>query len=267
MRIFPVMCAAANLNIGTDLILDLIVDDMPNPTERGEITAFVNGTEAHRPIAESASPPPTFSKPPPTRSLTHQLLPRRYRHRQERLQTRRTSIRVPPNARRTSSPHGKVLQPIIELHAGDIGAVAKLKDTSPATPSPKRVYHYPPAKLLEPPSPSPLKPSRNDEDRWQRVHRILKKISRRVSTATRRPASSFLPVAPAARGNRRQPFEKALRRGCHPEGAEDPVSGDHSRPGRRPGTPQEADRRSRPVRRLLDQDGAAPAWQQLPVRQ
>ncbi len=26
---------------------------MPNPTERGEITAFVNGTEAHRPVAES----------------------------------------------------------------------------------------------------------------------------------------------------------------------------------------------------------------------
>jgi elongation factor G len=51
MRIFPVMCAAANRNIGCDLLLDLIVDDMPNPTERGEITAFVNGTEANRPIA------------------------------------------------------------------------------------------------------------------------------------------------------------------------------------------------------------------------
>ena len=56
LRIFPVMCAAASHNIGSDLILDLIVDDMPNPTERGEITAVVNGTEAHRPIAESDLP-------------------------------------------------------------------------------------------------------------------------------------------------------------------------------------------------------------------
>ena len=55
MRIFPVMCASAIHNIGSDLIMNLIVEDMPNPTERGEITAFVNGTEATQ-IAESDLP-------------------------------------------------------------------------------------------------------------------------------------------------------------------------------------------------------------------
>ena len=40
------MCASATHNIGSDLILDLIVEDMPNPTERGDITGFNNNNRS-----------------------------------------------------------------------------------------------------------------------------------------------------------------------------------------------------------------------------
>ena len=91
-----------------------------------------------------------------------------------------------------------------------------------------------------------------------------------VAALLSRPADPRIPAGrqrPAARRNRRQPPEEALRRGCHAEGAQDSVSRDHSRQGRRAGPPQEADRRPRPVRRLLDQDGAAAARRQVRVRQ
>ena len=69
MRIFPVLCASGLHNIGTDLILNFIVDDFPDPTERGEVTAIVNGNEAQRADRRQASPsPPSSSRPSPTRS-------------------------------------------------------------------------------------------------------------------------------------------------------------------------------------------------------
>ena len=98
------MCAAAHHNIGTDLILDLIVDDMPTPTERGAITAFVNGTEAHRPDRRKR-PGLRLRLQDHRRPVrrTHHLLPGGYRHHQERLPTCRTSTRARPSAWRTSA--------------------------------------------------------------------------------------------------------------------------------------------------------------------
>jgi len=72
--------------------------------------------------------------------------------------------------------------------------------------------------------------SRNDEDRMgNAVHASSKRTSRCAST---RPANSRVPAGrrrPAARRDRGQPAQEALQRGCHPQGAQDSISRDHSR--------------------------------------
>jgi elongation factor G len=178
MRIFPVMCAAANLNIGTDLILDLIVDDMPNPTERGEITAFVNGTEAHRPIAESGLASAYVFKTtadPFAGRINFFRVDTGIVKNDANLQN--VNKNSTERLAHLSSPNGKTLQPITELHAGDIGAVAKLKDTLTGDTLAEKGFDitYPPVKLPEPSIAFAIEAkSRNDEDRMgNAVHRIL----------------------------------------------------------------------------------------------
>ena len=85
---------------------------------------------------------------------------------------------APLSAWHTSAvPQGKTLQPVTEVPAGDIGAVAKLKDTLTwDTLNDKGANAiYPPVKLAEPSIAFAIEAkSRNDEDRMgQAVHRIL----------------------------------------------------------------------------------------------
>src|SRR4029079_14862194 len=53
MRIFPVLCASGLHNIGTDQILDLMVENLPAPTEREGVPANVNGAQSTQKIASS----------------------------------------------------------------------------------------------------------------------------------------------------------------------------------------------------------------------
>jgi elongation factor G len=53
MRIFPVFCASALHNIGTDTILNFIADNLPAPSEREGIAATLDGKETRRKIAEN----------------------------------------------------------------------------------------------------------------------------------------------------------------------------------------------------------------------
>ena len=62
-RIFPVLCASALHNVGADLILNFIVENLPAPAGREVPTGA--GTQ---PISESGPASPTCSKPRPTRS-------------------------------------------------------------------------------------------------------------------------------------------------------------------------------------------------------
>jgi elongation factor G len=178
MRIFPVMCASAYHNIGSDLILNLIVDDMPNPTERGEITAFVNGTEAHRKVAESDLPSAYVFKTtadPFAGRITYFRVDTGIVKNDATLQNENKG--APERLAHLSIPHGKTLVPITELHAGDIGAVAKLKDTLTGDTLTDKGLHitYPPVKFPEPSIAFAIEAkSRNDEDRMgNAVHRIL----------------------------------------------------------------------------------------------
>ena len=76
-----------------------------------------------------------------------------------------------------ASPQGKTLQPVTELHAGDLGAVAKLKEALTGDTLAEKGLNivFPAVKLPEPSIAFAIEAkSRNDEDRMgNAVHRIL----------------------------------------------------------------------------------------------
>ncbi len=85
---------------------------------------------------------------------------------------------APPSGWRTSAcALGKTLTPVTDLHAGDIGAVAKLKDTltGDTLADKDSAIEYPAVKLPEPSIAFAIEAkSRQDEDRMgNAIHRIL----------------------------------------------------------------------------------------------
>jgi elongation factor G len=173
MRIFPVLCASGLHNIGADQILNFIVDYLPAPNEReiqladttqklsetGPASAYVFKTTAD-PFAGRI----TFFK------VYGGVL-------KNDANVQNLTRSAPERLSHLSVPFGKTLQPVTELHAGDIGAVAKLKETlSGDTLAEKGVnVAYPPVKLPEPSIAFAIEAkSRNDEDRMgNAVHRML----------------------------------------------------------------------------------------------
>ena len=69
MRMFPVLCASGLHNVGTDLLLNFMVENFPAPTERGPVTA--NTRTGRTWSARSPIPSPSrrsCSRPLPIRS-------------------------------------------------------------------------------------------------------------------------------------------------------------------------------------------------------
>jgi elongation factor G len=178
MRIFPVMCASALHNIGSDQILNFIVENLPSPADRDDYTALVDGKETPRKISEkdpcSLYVFKTTADPFAGRITYFKVLSGVVKNDANVQNLTRSSAE---RLAHLSAPQGKTLQPATELHAGDIGAVAKLKDTLTGdTLADKGVnWTYPPVKLSEPSIAFAIEAkSRNDEDRMgNAVHRIL----------------------------------------------------------------------------------------------
>jgi elongation factor G len=167
------MCASGLHNIGADQILDFIVENMPAPTERevqladGSQKVVASGPASMYVFKTTADPFAgriTFFKVYGGTVKNDANVQNLTRSSTERLA-------------HLSIPFGKTLQPITELQAGDIGAVAKLKETLTGdTLGDKGVTTvYPPVKLPEPSIAFAIEAkSRNDEDRMGNgVHRIL----------------------------------------------------------------------------------------------
>ncbi len=178
MRIFPVLCASAIHNIGADLILNLIVDDLPSPLERGAVAAIVNGAEGEQKIS-GAGPASIFvfktTADPFSGRITFFKVYTGVVKNDANLQN--LTRNAPERFAHIASPQGKTLQPVTEVQAGDIGAVAKLKDTLTGDTLAEKGINviYPPVKLPEPSIAFAIEAkSRNDEDRMgNAVHRIL----------------------------------------------------------------------------------------------
>jgi elongation factor G len=178
MRIFPVFCASSLHNIGADLLLNFIVENLPAPTEREGIAATVGGKEAMQKIAESGPASAfvfkTTADPFSGRITYFKVITGTVKNDANLLNVTHSSTE---RLAHLASPQGKTLQPVPEIHAGDIGAVAKLKDTLTGDTLEEKgaMAVYTPVKLPEPSIAFAIEAkSRNDEDRMgQAVHKIL----------------------------------------------------------------------------------------------
>jgi elongation factor G len=177
-RIFPVMCASGLHNIGSSAILDFIVENFPSPANREPVASTFNGAETTQKIVNtgmaSAYVFKTTADPFAGRITYFKVITGIIKNDAALQNEARNSTE---RLAHLSAPHGKTLQPVTELHAGDIGAVAKLKDTLTGDTVTDKGFHvvYPPVKLPEPSIAFAIEAkSRNDEDRMgNAVHRIL----------------------------------------------------------------------------------------------
>jgi len=129
-RIFPVLCASASHNIGTDLALSLIAEILPSPLEGRVLHGTENGKEIQKAIAPgeaaSAFVFKTSADPFAGRVTFFKVTSGSIKD-DAHLNNMRSSVNE--RLAHIATPFGKTMQPITELRAGDIGVVAKLKDT------------------------------------------------------------------------------------------------------------------------------------------
>jgi len=164
---------------------------------------------------------------------------------------------------------GKQLTEVGDLHAGDIGAIAKLKETTTGEtlgdkassifillPSAGALHHF----AIEP-------KTRADEDKiGVSIHKILEEDA--ALRFMRDPQTKeFLLAGPASSTSKSSsPSSTSAITSTSPSSRRSPLSRNDSRQGRRGRQAQETIRRPRPVRRLPHQGGAYRAWQRRRVR-
>ncbi|MFN3323037.1 MAG: elongation factor G [Bryobacteraceae bacterium] len=181
-RIFPILCTSATLNIGSDRILEFALDHLPAASERCAAIGEVNGEKVQRPIRDS-EPPAVFVfktvADPFAGRLSYFKVFSGVLKNDINLQNMRSG--AGERFAHLSCLSGKTLVPVNELHAGDIGAVAKLKDTLTGDTLADKASPivFPPVKLPEPSIAYAISAkSRNDEDRMgNAIHRIMEEDS------------------------------------------------------------------------------------------
>ncbi|PYU36322.1 MAG: elongation factor G [Acidobacteria bacterium] len=181
-RLFPVVLSSALRNIGSDAILNLILDIFPDPAGRGNASGFGEpggkGNPLERKIADSEPLSifvfKTLSDPFAGRINYFKVMSGVLKNDATITNfTRGTSERF----QHVQVMQGKAGVEVAELHAGDLGAIAKLKETvtgdslgDKASP-----IFYPAARIPEPAITFAIEPkTRADEDRiGQGIHKIL----------------------------------------------------------------------------------------------
>jgi elongation factor G len=130
-QIFPVTCGVATANLGTGRLLEALVEDLPSPAMRGAVPASGPDSEAIEIEPDEQGPLVAYVFKTLADPYTGRVnLFRVYRgtlasDSQAFNVTRGQKERIG----QLGQPLGKELRPCPELGAGDIGAVAKLKET------------------------------------------------------------------------------------------------------------------------------------------
>jgi elongation factor G len=130
-RVFPVTCGAATRNLGTDRLLEALVEDLPSPAMRGPLAALGGGGDGIQVEPDDDAP---------LLAYVFKTLADPYAGRINLFRVFRGTIASDSQAVNASrrdkerigqlaQPLGKELAPVAELGAGDIGAIAKLKET------------------------------------------------------------------------------------------------------------------------------------------
>jgi elongation factor G len=178
MRIFPVICASGLHNVASDLILNFILEYFPGPADRGPWKGSVNGKDVERGV-KSSEPVSAFvfktvADPFAGRVSYFKVVSGVLRN-DANLVNARTG-----GGERLShigALSGKTMPPVTELNAGDIGAVAKLKETLTGDTLCDKgsILAYPAVSLPEPSIAYAISAkTRNDEDRMgNAIQKIL----------------------------------------------------------------------------------------------
>ena len=176
--LFPVVCTSAALNIGIPQLLDVVITTLPSPAERPFHFVDANGVDASRPADENA----------PASAFVWKTIA-------DPFAGRITMLRVVSGTLKSdSSVHnktrdvaerigslqllqGKTPTVVPEIKAGDLGTVAKLKDTLTNDTLGDKADggSYPPIRFHEPVLSYAIEPkSRGDEDKInQAMHRLV----------------------------------------------------------------------------------------------
>src|SRR5450432_1161538 len=181
-RIFPVLFASGLGNIGTDHLMDFVVDYFPTAAEHATVSEAPdpngNGHHAERHVSDSEPASlyvfKTANDPFAGRITFFKVFSGVVKN-DATMQNfvRGTSEKLA----HLSVPQGKNLIPVTELHAGDIGAVAKLKDTVTGDTLADKAnpIKFAGVVLPEPAITFAIEPkSRNDEDKLSNgLHKLM----------------------------------------------------------------------------------------------
>jgi len=180
-RIFPVIFSSGLGNLGADRVMDFIVDFTPAATEHEAIQGEVTSGNGEPPARKEADTEPvslyvfkTVSDPFAGRISYFKVFSGVLRNDAALVNfTRGTQEKLA----HISIMQGKTAVPVTELHAGDIGAVAKLKDTltGDTLGDKSAPIQYPHVKLPEPAITFAIEPkTRADEDKLgPGIHKLM----------------------------------------------------------------------------------------------
>jgi elongation factor G len=178
MRIFPVMCASALHNVGSDLILNFALEDFPGPADRGPWKGTLNGAEVERAVKDSGPVSvfvfKTIADPFAGRVSYFKVVSGALKNDANLVNARNSSGE---RLSHIGALSGKSIVPVPELRAGDIGGVAKLKETltGDTLADKSSLIAYQAVMLPEPSIAYAIAAkTRNDEDRMgNAIHKIL----------------------------------------------------------------------------------------------
>lgn len=179
-RIFPVVLGSGLNGVGSESLLNFIADYLPSPVERKEVEGLDHegGSAIKRPIDDSQ----------PVSAFVFKTMADAFAGRVSYFKVMSGVVKNEANlvnfkrggGERLSHIaviQGKTQAPVAELHAGDIGVVAKLKDTLTGDTLGDKASPivYPRVKLPEPSISFAVEPkSRNDEDKLATaIHRLI----------------------------------------------------------------------------------------------
>jgi elongation factor G len=130
-QIFPVTCGVATANLGTGRLLEALVEDLPSPAMRGAVPA--GGPDAEVIAVEPDEDGPLVAYVFKTLADPYTGRVNLFRVYRGTLASDSQAFNVTRGQKerigQLGQPLGKELRPCPELGAGDIGAVAKLKET------------------------------------------------------------------------------------------------------------------------------------------
>lgn len=177
-RLFPVLCCSALRNIGSDRVLDFCVDHFPAPVDRGTVKGSLNGADVERKIADdqpaSAFVYKTIADPFAGRLTYFKVMSGVVKNDGHLINGRSSADE---RLAHVGCLLGKTITPVGELKAGDLGAVAKLKDTVTWDTLAEKasLISYPKVELPEPSIAYAISAkTRNDEDKMgNAIQRIL----------------------------------------------------------------------------------------------